>query len=91
MLIAGLSSVFFVHSAAAAGPPSQIAIVSGNSQASIVGQKLSSAFVVRVTDANGNTVANAKVVWTITPVGELRFPAGSMTVTKLRAGLPATR
>ena len=79
MLIAGLSSVFFVHSAAAAGSPSQIAIVSGNLQASIVGQKLPSAFVVKVTDSNGNAVSGAKVIWKITR-GAGHFPTGS-TVT----------
>ena len=79
MLIAGLSSVFFVHSAAAAGSPSRIAIVSGNSQAGIVGQKLPSAFVVKVTDSNGNAVPGATVAWKIT-VGAGHFPTGS-TVT----------
>ncbi len=79
MLIAGLSSVFFVHSAAAAGSPSRIAIVSGNSQAGIVGQKLPSAFVVKVTDSNGNAVPGATVFWKITR-GAGHFPTGS-TVT----------
>ncbi len=79
MLIAGLSSFFFVHAAAAAGSPSQVAIVSGNLQAGIVGQKLPSAFVVKVTDSNGNAVSGAKVIWKITR-GAGHFPTGS-TVT----------
>ena len=79
MLIAGLSSVFFVHAAAAAGSPSQIAIVSGNNQASIVGQTLPSAFVVKVTDSNGNAVSGATVAWKIM-IGAGHFPTGS-TVT----------
>ncbi len=79
MLIAGLSSIFFVHSAAAAGPPSEIAVVSGNSQAGIVGQTLPTPFVALVTDSNGNAVPGATVVWTIT-AGGATFPVGS-TVT----------
>jgi hypothetical protein len=79
MLIAGLSSAFFVHAAAAAGLPSHIAIVSGNSQAGTVGTVLSSPFVVKVTDSNGNAVAGATVIWKIT-IGAGHFPTGS-TVT----------
>jgi hypothetical protein len=79
MLIAGLASVFFVHSAAAAGLPSEIAVVSGNSQAGIVGQTLPTPFVALVTDSNGNAVPGATVVWTIT-AGGATFPVGS-TVT----------
>ena len=79
MLIAGLSSVFFVHAAGAAGSPSQIAIVSGNLQASIVGRTLPSAFVVKVTDSNGNAVPGATVAWKIM-IGAGHFPTGS-TVT----------
>ncbi len=55
-----------------AGAPAAIAIVSGNGQTGAVNQSLASAFVVKVTDAGGNAVANATVSWsanngTITP------------------------
>ena len=79
MLIAGLSSVLFVHSAAAAGSPSQIALISGADQTGVVGTTLSSPFEVKVTDSNGNAVAGATVTWKIT-LGGGHFPTES-TVT----------
>jgi hypothetical protein len=81
VVIVGLSSSAFLCTAGAAGPPSQIAIVSGNTQAGTVGTTLPSPFVALVTDSNGKPVPGATVVWSIIG-GGASFHAGS-TVTNL--------
>ncbi|MDP8980923.1 MAG: hypothetical protein M3O35_10060 [Acidobacteriota bacterium] len=48
-----------------AGPPSQLILVSGNTQSGSGGQTLPMPLVVRVTDAGGNALANVGVVYQV--------------------------
>ena len=71
-ILGGLTSALLLGSAACDDkvdfnvvpiPLGNIAIVSGDAQTGAVGQPLADDLAVRVTDRNGNVVANALVVW----------------------------
>jgi adhesin/invasin len=59
--IGGATVSFILNSTA--GAPAAIAIVSGSGQNGGANQSLANPFVVKVTDAGGNAVANATVSW----------------------------
>jgi hypothetical protein len=58
---------------------SGLTIVSGNAQTATVGIQLSNALVVRVTDAQGNTVSGATVNWAVATGGGSITPQTSTT------------
>jgi adhesin/invasin len=94
----GLPSVTFTASATA-GPPANVAVVSGDNQVAVVGTALSNRPTVRVTDANGNAVAGATVTFavaggggSITGATQVTDAAGDATVGAwiLGSGAPNT-
>jgi alpha-tubulin suppressor-like RCC1 family protein len=62
-----------------AGPPANIALVSGNNQSALPGQALAAPLVVRVTDGAGNLVAGAAVSFAVTAGGGSVSPATATT------------
>lgn len=60
----GLTSHAVFAFQVAAGAPSTLAIVSGNSQSAVVGTSLAAPLVVRVLDDAGNGVGGATIHWT---------------------------
>lgn len=66
--VPGLASVTFLAHGAA-GSPSGLTIISGNAQTAAVGMTLPQALVVRLSDALGNTIANASVSFSVTSGG----------------------
>ncbi len=61
-VFSGLPPVPF-SATASADIPAKLTLVSGNSQAGVVGQPLPAPLVVKVTDANDNPVENVSVSW----------------------------
>lgn len=62
------------------GPPAKVVLVSGDSQANPpVGDRLSLPLTIRVTDAQGNNVSGAEVVWS-TSHGSLSAPTSVSNV-----------
>jgi len=79
--------VFAFDATALAGAADTVYLVSGNGQSGSVGTALADSLVVRVTDAYGNVVTGASVVWATTGGGSVS-PAGTTTGAN---GLAATR
>jgi hypothetical protein len=77
---AGLTStpVGFIATALTA-PPTQISLVSGNSQTATVNTALPAPLVVKVGDASNAGVAGVTVFWTVTSGGGTRSAAATLT------------
>lgn len=82
----GLPSVTFTASATA-GPPANVAVVSGNNEVAVQGTAVANRPTVRVTDAHGNVVSGATVTFavtagggTLTGVTQVTDAAGDATV-----------
>jgi adhesin/invasin len=93
---AGLSGSPVTFTASAnAGAAATIAAVSGSGQSGAVGTELASAFVVKVTDANGNGVSGVTVVFAVTAGGgtlsaaSVATDASGQASTKLTLGTVA--
>ena len=65
--------------ASGSGPAATLVSVSGSGQSGIVGQPLSSPFVVKVTDASGNPVAGIGVTFTMAAGGGTVNPTATST------------
>jgi hypothetical protein len=63
----------------AAGPATNLALVSGNNQSGTVGQPLANPFVVKVTDSNGNPVSGINVTFAATAGGGIVNPTAAVT------------
>ena len=75
--LAGSPVVFTATGVAQTGAAAKIVLVSGNSQTGTVAQPLPNPFSVKVTDANGNPVSGAPVIFAITVGG------GALTATQV--------
>jgi hypothetical protein len=51
------------------GPPSQLTVVSGDAQTAVAGSRLTSALVIKVSDAGGKAVSGATVAWAVASGG----------------------
>lgn len=63
----------------AAGPASNLVVVSGNGQTGTAGQQLANPFVVKATDAGGNPVSGVTVSFTVTTGGGTLTAASAST------------
>jgi hypothetical protein len=64
--VAGVATPVVFTTTALAGPPTALAIVSGNNQTAVTGSTLPSALVVKVTDQYGNAVSGVTVNFVVT-------------------------
>lgn len=76
--VSGLSPVSFTATGTA-GPPAELAKVSGEPQDGVVGSPLADPLAVRVTDVHGNPVGSASVAWAVSSGGGSITPATSTT------------
>lgn len=91
--VSGIAAPAVFSLTATAGPAAALVAVTGNGQTGIIGARLDSALVVRVSDAKGNAVAGATVDW-VAASGVLTTAAqttsGADGTTSARLQLPTT-